>query len=95
MVQALTAPPIANKCSHQGPEWETFSEKGQNGDDDDADDDDDDDDGDEDDDDDDDVDDARAEHKDDNWVRREGFLTIGSEQKDSLLLDPNRRILYY
>ena len=31
-MQALTAPPIANKCSHQGPEWETFSEKGQNGD---------------------------------------------------------------
>ena len=35
-MQALTAPPIANKCSHQGPEWETFSEKGQNGDDDDG-----------------------------------------------------------
>ena len=34
LVQALTAPPIANKCSHQGPEWETFSEKGDDGDDD-------------------------------------------------------------
>ena len=33
-MQALTAPPIANKCSHQGPEWETFSEKGYDGDDD-------------------------------------------------------------
>ena len=31
-MQALTAPPIANSCSHQGPEWETFSEKGHNGD---------------------------------------------------------------
>ena len=34
LVQALTAPPIANKCSHQGPEWKTFSEKGDDGDDD-------------------------------------------------------------
>ena len=28
------------------------------------------------------------------WNRTEGFFTIGAEQKDSLLVEPNRRILY-
>ena len=28
------------------------------------------------------------------WRRTEGFFTIGADQKDSLLLAPNRRILY-